>query len=73
MRRAYANSPEVMLLDEPFGQLDAQTRYFMEKETARIWEAEKRTVLFVTNNIDEAIYSGRPHHIASGQASRKDA
>jgi ABC-type nitrate/sulfonate/bicarbonate transport system ATPase subunit len=42
----------------PFGQLDAQTRYFMEKETVRIWETEKRTVLFVTNNIDEAIYLG---------------
>ena len=56
--RAYANNPKVMLLDEPFGQLDAQTRYFMEKETARIWETEKRTVLFVTNNIDEAIYLG---------------
>lgn len=56
--RAYANQPEVMLLDEPFGQLDAQTRYFMEKEIVRIWEAEKRTVLFVTNNIDEAIYVG---------------
>ena len=56
--RAYANNPEVMLLDEPFGQLDAQTRYYMEKETSRIWETEKRTVLFVTNNIDEAIYLG---------------
>jgi ABC-type nitrate/sulfonate/bicarbonate transport system ATPase subunit len=56
--RAYANHPEVMLLDEPFGQLDAQTRYYMEKETARIWEMEKRTVVFVTNNIDEAIYLG---------------
>jgi ABC-type nitrate/sulfonate/bicarbonate transport system ATPase subunit len=56
--RAYANNPELMLLDEPFGQLDAQTRYFMEKEIARVWEAEKRTVLFVTNNIDEAIYLG---------------
>ena len=56
--RAYANDPKVMLLDEPFGQLDAQTRYFMEKETVRIWETEKRTVLFVTNNIDEAIYLG---------------
>jgi len=56
--RAYANNPTVMLLDEPFGQLDAQTRYFMEKETARIWETDKRTVLFVTNNIDEAIYLG---------------
>jgi ABC-type nitrate/sulfonate/bicarbonate transport system ATPase subunit len=56
--RAYANDPKVMLLDEPFGQLDAQTRYFMEKETVRIWETEKRTVLFVTNNIDEALYLG---------------
>ena len=54
--RAYANNPQVMLLDEPFGQLDAQTRYFMEKEITRIWETEKRTILFVTNNIDEAIY-----------------
>lgn len=56
--RAYANNPEVMLLDEPFGQLDAQTRVFMEGETVRIWEKEKKTVIFVTNNIDEAIYLG---------------
>lgn len=56
--RAYANNPKVMLLDEPFGQLDAQTRYQMEQETVRIWETEKRTVIFVTNNIDEAIYLG---------------
>ncbi|MBW1711553.1 MAG: ABC transporter ATP-binding protein [Deltaproteobacteria bacterium] len=56
--RAYANDPKVMLLDEPFGQLDAQTRYLMEQETVRIWEAAKRTVIFVTNNIDEAIYLG---------------
>ena len=56
--RAYANSPEVLLLDEPFGQLDAQTRYLMEQEIIRIWEQEKRTILFVTNNIDEAIFVG---------------
>lgn len=56
--RAYANNPKVMLLDEPFGQLDAQTRYFMEQETVRIWETEKRTVIFVTNNIEEAVYLG---------------
>lgn len=56
--RAYANNPEVMLLDEPFGQLDAQTRIFMEQETIRIWESEKKTVIFVTNNIDEAIFLG---------------
>jgi ABC-type nitrate/sulfonate/bicarbonate transport system ATPase subunit len=56
--RAYANNPEVLLLDEPFGQLDAQTRYLMEQEIVRIWQQEKKTVLFVTNNIDEAIYIG---------------
>ena len=56
--RAYANSPEVMLMDEPFGQLDAQTRMFMQQEITRIWEKEKRTIIFVTNNIDEALFLG---------------
>lgn len=54
--RAYCNEPEVMLMDEPFGALDAQTRYLMQEELQRIWEAEKRTVIFVTNNIEEALY-----------------
>lgn len=54
--RAYCNEPVVMLLDEPFGHLDAQTRYMMQDELTRIWGTEKRTVIFVTNNIEEAIY-----------------
>ena len=54
--RAYANDPKVMLMDEPFGHLDAQTRYLMEEELEKIWTNEKRTVVFVTNNIEEAIY-----------------
>ena len=54
--RAYTNNPEILLMDEPFGQLDAQTRYAMEEEVLRIWEKEKRTVIFVTNNIEEAVY-----------------
>lgn len=54
--RAYVNEPELLLLDEPFGQLDAQTRILMEQEIERVWQAEKRTILFVTSNIDEAIY-----------------
>jgi len=56
--RAYANDPEILLMDEPFGQLDAQTRYAMEEEIQRIWQHEKRTVLFVTSNIEEAVYLG---------------
>lgn len=54
--RAYCNEPLVMLLDEPFGHLDAQTRYLMQDELTRIWQTEKRTVIFVTNNIEEAVY-----------------
>ena len=54
--RAYCNEPDVLLMDEPFGALDAQTRYLMQDEITRIWEKEKRTVIFVTNNIEEAVY-----------------
>ena len=54
--RAYCNEPELLLMDEPFGALDAQTRYLMQEELQRIWSAEKRTVIFVTNNIEEALY-----------------
>jgi len=54
--RAYCNNPLVLLMDEPFGHLDAQTRYLMQQELVKIWQDEKRTVIFVTNNIEEAIY-----------------
>lgn len=54
--RAYANNPKVLMMDEPFGHLDAQTRYMMEAELEKIWEKEKRTVVFVTNNSEEAVY-----------------
>lgn len=54
--RAYCNEPDVLFMDEPFGHLDAQTRYLMQEDLMKIWEKEKRTVVFVTNNIEEAIY-----------------
>jgi len=54
--RAYCNEPVVLFMDEPFGALDAQTRYLMQQELIRIWDTEKRTIVFVTNNIEEAIY-----------------
>jgi NitT/TauT family transport system ATP-binding protein len=56
--RAYTYDPEVLLMDEPFGALDAQTRYQMEEEILKIWEKEKRTIIFVTNNIEEAVFLG---------------
>ncbi|MBQ8390763.1 MAG: ABC transporter ATP-binding protein, partial [Oscillibacter sp.] len=54
--RAYANEPELICMDEPFGHLDAQTRYLMEEEVERISNTDRRTVVFVTNNAEEAIY-----------------
>ncbi len=54
--RAYATDPDLLLMDEPFGHLDAQTRYLMQIEIIRIWEEMKRTVVFVTNNIEEAVF-----------------
>jgi len=54
--RALATEPEVLLMDEPFGSLDAQTRNLMQKELLRIWSASKKTVLFVTHSVEEAVY-----------------
>ena len=54
--RALAVRPDVLLMDEPFGALDAQTREIMASELLKIWEVERKTVLFVTHGIDEAVY-----------------
>ena len=54
--RALAVGPEVLLMDEPFGNLDAQTRKLMQNELLRIWEGDKRTVVFVTHSVSEAVY-----------------
>lgn len=54
--RALANSPELLLMDEPFASVDAQTRMTLQEELTRIWEAKHPTILFVTHDVDEAVF-----------------
>jgi len=56
--RALAYDPKVLLMDEPFGALDAQTRKLMQQEMVSIWEEAKKTVVFVTHSVIEAVYLG---------------
>jgi len=56
LARALAIDPEILLMDEPFSSLDAQTREIMQTELMRIWEKGRKTVLFVTHQIDEAVF-----------------
>jgi NitT/TauT family transport system ATP-binding protein len=58
LARALAVNPSLLLMDEPFGSLDAQTRESLQEELSKILEHERKTMLFVTHSIDEAIYLG---------------
>ncbi|MDC7953646.1 ABC transporter ATP-binding protein [Liquorilactobacillus mali] len=63
--RSISNDPDILILDEPFGALDAQTRRIMQDELIRIWQKTKKTILFVTHDIQEAAYLGQKISIFS--------
>jgi NitT/TauT family transport system ATP-binding protein len=56
--RAFANDPEILLMDEPFSALDAQNKLLLQEELLRIWEEHKKTVVFITHSVDEACFLG---------------
>ena len=70
LARALANKPRMLLMDEPFGALDHQTRELMQEMLLAIWEAERTTVLFVTHDIDEAVFMGSRVMVMSARPGR---
>jgi ABC-type nitrate/sulfonate/bicarbonate transport system ATPase subunit len=68
--RSLANDPEILLMDEPFGALDSQTRTVMQELLLGVWEKNQKTVLFVTHDIDEALFLGEKIYVMSARPGR---
>lgn len=65
--RAFATEPELLLMDEPYGQLDIELRFKLEDELVKLQEMTKTTVLFITHNIEEAVYLGNKIMVLSNK------
>jgi NitT/TauT family transport system ATP-binding protein len=68
--RAFANDPEILLMDEPFSALDAQNKLLLQEELLRIWEEHKKTVVFITHSVDEAVSLGDRIMVMTAQPGR---
>ncbi len=68
--RSLANDPKILLMDEPFGALDSQTRTVMQELLLGVWEKNQKTVLFVTHDIDEALFLGEKVYVMSARPGR---
>jgi NitT/TauT family transport system ATP-binding protein len=68
--RAFANDPEILLMDEPFSALDAQNKLLLQEELLRIWDEQKKTVVFITHSVDEAVYLGDRIMVMTAQPGR---
>jgi sulfonate transport system ATP-binding protein len=68
--RAFATEPELLLMDEPYAQLDIELRYQLEDELVKLWEKTKTTVMFITHNIEEAVYLGERILVLTNKPTR---
>src|SRR5712692_10317784 len=71
--RAFANDPEILLMDEPFSALDAQNKLLLQEELLRIWEEHKKTVVFITHSVDEAVFLGDRIMVMTAQPGKVKA